>query len=173
MKLTCATLLLFFSFIWQNSIAQFSDDQFKLPAAYYDVTLGKSTEAEVVKAFGKPSEREEIKKDQCTEIKNPTTMFYQYADKKIDLRFHKAGKNGKYLLQQIGFISGSPVLFGDTIAIGKSSKEELFKKFGKPEDYQEGDYICYYCKNSKRYYTFLTENNIIVRILICDEKNCL
>ena len=168
MKLSLLFYLLSNSFFIQNEF------QFALPEKFGQLIIDKSNEEDVKKILGLPDDRHEIKKDQCTEIVTPLTMFYQYESLHTDLMFKRKNKKSKYMLQQIGFSTGTPFEFGAGIIIGKSNGEELITKSGKPENYKEGETLCYYSKGSGNYFTFLCDkNNIIVRVLVCKSKMCL
>src|ERR1051326_118541 len=92
-------LTIFFAFIQMDN-----SDQFKLPQEFYKLTIGKSTEDDVKNILGKPTKREEVTKDvEHYDIKTPTTMFFQYEDKKIDIMFRRKNKRSKYILDHIGF----------------------------------------------------------------------
>ncbi len=150
-------------------------DQFLLPQEFYEINIGKSTEKEVQKIIGKPSERNEITKNACHKIKIPTVMYFQYEDKKIEMMFRRKNKKSDYILQTVFFLEGSSVKFGGNISIGTSTREDIFKRFGKPKDYLVGSqYIFYYSDATKNHYTFLTdEKGKLIRVTMCKNENCL
>lgn len=150
-----------------------SPGPFGLPPSLAGIIPGKSTEADVKKALGRPAERDEIKKDQCTAIEHPRNMFYQYEQQKIDIMFRRKNKRSAYIVDHIGFSIGTPVVFGNGIVMGQSKKAEIVKQFGAGINEPDAD-LCYEIKGEGLYYSFLTDdNNVLVRVLICQTRNCL
>lgn len=143
----------------------------RLPPALTGIVLGKSSEADVIKALGKPKAIKEIKKDQCTQIEHPRTMFYEYDDQKIDIQFRRKDKKSAYIAEHIGFSIGTPVAFGDGILLGSSTRSQIIDQFG-PGINAPG--LCYNIQGNKAYCNFLTdEKGLLIRVLITKTKNYL